>query len=133
MNVVDIATIHIPEGVKLDQSIQVLFYSAPPAEAGGDAPVSFPRLVVLADTGSAVHIRQTFVGHSEISGSSLANNKFVASDKFPSLVWSSTQFAVAAGAAVTHTYIQDLPGSARHVEILSAEMHADSRFVCIYI
>lgn len=102
----DGAFVHLPAGCRLAAPIHCLFVSL-----AGDAPtVSHPRVLVVAEAGSAAAIVEQYVGHGRY--------------------WTNavSEIALGAGAAVAHHKVQREAPAAYHLAAIAAQQAGDSRF-----
>lgn len=100
----------VPDEVDAKVPIQVVFMSSS-SDKNGRA--SFPKLLARIGQNSTIEIRQTLVSESPESDTFVAGN---------------THVAVGSGARVIHTYSQELPLSARHVEVFSASVQQNAQY-----
>ena len=114
---VDVTVLHVPDGVKAEQPLQVLYYNS--GAAGG---VTSPRTVSIVGAGAEVHLKQVFAGAgSPVSVATAAGAPVV-------LVNSNTHSTIAAGGKMTHTYVQEMGLEARHLETLTASVSENAAY-----
>jgi hypothetical protein len=125
--------------VQLKQSIITIGGSArsgsTSAEGAAAAAVAVPGLVegvIRPSSDSEYKEKERAGGEWELSGEELQaqaeNEKEADKDKDPAtLVVGNTRVLVGRNAKVQHTYIQEVALSTRHVEVISSEVHRESR------
>lgn len=114
-NSVDGAVLHVPQGVTLEVPVQVVFYSS--LEASVQHRVTYPKLTMNIARNAHAKLKQTFVGEGSESEDEGA------------MVVSSTRVVIDQGGSLKHTYEQDLPLSARHIEVIASDVQGDARYV----
>jgi Fe-S cluster assembly protein SufD len=120
VNLKDVAVLRLSKNNKIDQPIQVLFYSS-----DTNGTVSSPRLVCLLEEGSSLHVKQHFAG----GGSALnAENNNIVSKDSEVFVNSNTRIILKKEASLTHTYIQELGSEGRHIETLISDVDESSSY-----
>ncbi len=102
----DGAFIHLPAGVRLAAPIHCLFVSA----ADGEPTVSHPRVLVVAEAGSAATVIEHYVGDGAY--------------------WTNavSELVLDAGAALTHQRVQRESAGAFHIATVAAAQVADTTF-----
>jgi len=125
-NAVDAAVVRVQAGVSAPVPLQVIFYSS--ARASKEHLAAYPSLIIDAEEGASLRIKQTFIGSG--TGTGIGAGAGASEDESQGcLVVGNTRVAVARGASVCHTYEQDLPSSARHLEVVSADVQGGGRLV----
>lgn len=123
-NAADAAVVRVPAGVSVPVPLQVIFYSS--ARASKEHLAAYPSLIIDAEEGASLRIKQTFIGGG--SGTGTGSGAGAGEDESQGcLVVGNTRVAVARGASVCHTYEQDLPSTARHIEVVSADVQGGGR------
>jgi Fe-S cluster assembly protein SufD len=103
------AFVLIPAGVKVSAPIHLLFVSE---SRNGDAPASFPRVLVVAEENSAATILESYVSPSD--GVYLTN--------------STVDFVLGAGAHLQHYKVQRESTGAFHVATTNAELGPNASY-----
>jgi Fe-S cluster assembly protein SufD len=101
------AFVSVGRGVDARDTVQLLFVSG----AAGEAWISHPRVLVVAEESSRVTVVETHLG---ARGTYCTN--------------AVTEIAVGPNAAVTHCRVQEESAGAFHIGTVSARQSADSRF-----
>jgi Fe-S cluster assembly protein SufD len=101
------AFVHVGKGVDVHDVIHLFFVSA----ASGDAQITHPRVLIVAEEGSRVAVVESYLG----AGGMYCTNAV-------------TEVAVGPNAAVTHCRLQEESADAYHVATVQARQSADSRF-----
>jgi Fe-S cluster assembly protein SufD len=114
-NIEDVATIIVPDNVRVEVPLQVLFYSS--KQADGKFPVTFPKLAMEVGAFASLRMKQSYAGGSNLEEPLLVPE----GDDQASLVLAATRAFLDTNATLDHTYFQELPCSARIVEVLSVE------------
>jgi len=104
----DTFAVVVPAGAILDEPLHIVFVTTAtetPAE-------THPRILVVAETGSAVHAVESYLSLGSVT-------------TFTNAV---TEIAIAAGARVDHTKIQQEGDSAHHIAAIQATLGRDAQF-----
>jgi len=150
-NTLDAAVLAVPAGVSVDVPLQVVFYTS--AQAMAQRQAQHPKLLIDVKEGSRVEIKQTYVGAGcgpVVAGAGAkagagvgAKTGAVLVDQIVAgpgaeaekgagagagaVVIGLTRVNVGARSHVVHSYEQDLPLGAKHLEVVSAEVEGDAR------
>lgn len=127
----DAAVIDIPENLKLETPIQVLYINS----ANTDCPTaSYPRMIVHVGDKAELYLKQTLLTvdrktSTVISCSDVASNvEDTSNSPHATLVNGNTRVIVGREAKVVHTYEQQLSLQSRHLEVLSSTVQANSSY-----
>nr|VFJ47143.1 MAG: Iron-regulated ABC transporter permease protein SufD [Candidatus Kentron sp. DK]VFJ63107.1 MAG: Iron-regulated ABC transporter permease protein SufD [Candidatus Kentron sp. DK] len=109
----DGAFLYLPSGAAVDGPIHLVFAST----FGNDAIMTLPRVLVVAEEGSAVDVVESFVSLGEAGDA-------------PCLTNAVTEIALGPNAGVNHCKLQtESQRLSMHVAMLAAHQDRDSRFV----
>lgn len=98
----------VPAGATLDEPLHIVFVTA----AGATPVETHPRILVVAESGSAVHVVESYLS----------------TGVGPTLTNAVTEIAVASGARVVHTKIQQEGAGAHHIATIQATLGRDAEF-----
>jgi Fe-S cluster assembly protein SufD len=132
-NTLDAAVLAVPAGVSVEVPLQVVFFTS--GRAMEQRQAQHPKLLIDVKDGARVEIKQTYVGAGSgpvVAGAGAgagagAEGEGEKGAGTGALVIGLTRVNVGARSTVVHSYEQDLPLSAKHVEVVSAEVGGDDR------
>lgn len=118
-NLEDAAVISIPNNLKVEKPVQVLFVNTVDA---GKPTASYPRLLVRLGDNAELHLKQTYVSVSTSDYSIIKCISEESQEYKPSFVNSNTRIVIGTNSHCFHTYSQELALDARHVEVISSSV-----------
>ena len=150
-NTLDAAVLAVPAGVSVEVPLQVVFYTS--ARAMAQRQAQHPKLLMDVSDGARVEIKQTYVGAGSgpvVAGAGAGAKGGAVLDEESvvgagagagagaegegekgagtgAIVIGLTRVNIGARSTVVHSYEQDLPLSAKHIEVVSAEVGGDAR------
>ena len=114
-NVQDGLLLSVPADIKIEHTLQVIFWSSTGKDSMGKS-TSYPRLLVDINEGAALKLKQTYISDNEVT------------EDTPSFIGGNTRITIKRGGKLVHTYVQELSESSRHAEVLSAQVDRESSY-----